>query len=245
MDELHRIAHAHDLMVVEDAAHAIGAEYHGMRVGAMSDLTVFSFQASKNITTADGGMVTTDNAEWAETVGVLSLHGMSDDAWGAFRTPGSPPLALAPGFKLAMTDVAAALGSRQLATFAASQARRAEIWDRYERGLAELPLARPPAAAPDTVHGRHLYTVLLDLDRLGTTRDAVRAGLRAEGIGTGVHYVPIHLHPYYRDTLGIAAGAFPHAERVGASILSLPLGAHLSDADVADVVEGMHRVLSS
>ncbi|HXY92124.1 MAG TPA: DegT/DnrJ/EryC1/StrS family aminotransferase, partial [Acidimicrobiia bacterium] len=243
MDALGELARTHDLVVVEDAAHALGAEYHGRRVGVLSDFTVFSFQAGKNVTTADGGMVTTDRSEWADRIGTLSLHGMSDDAWGSFRTPGAPPLAVAAGFKLAMTDVAAAIGTRQLVTLDAAQARRQEIWERYDRELTALPLAPPPAPAVGTVHGRHLYTVVLDLDAIGAPRDAIRAALREQGIGTGVHYVPIHLHPYYRERLGLAVGALPNAERVGERILSLPLAAHLTDDDVSDVVTALLRVL--
>jgi dTDP-4-amino-4,6-dideoxygalactose transaminase len=243
MDELCSLASEYGLLVIDDAAHAIGAEYHGHPIGSVSDLTAFSFQASKIITTGEGGMVTTARTEWAEELAVLSRHGMSADAWGQFgESSRSVPVAIAPGFKMSMGDLQAAIGLHQLVEIDRSRERRERIWSAYDDALAELPLQLPAPEAPATVHARHLYSVALDLERLATGRDSIRDALRREGIGTGVHYVPAHLHPYYRDVLPYGPGSFPNAEWIGERTLSLPMSPFLDDQDVDDVSTAMWKV---
>ncbi len=245
MDDLQAVADEHGLLVVEDAAHAVGAEYHGRRVGSLSDLTAFSFQASKNLTTGEGGMLTTANQGWAEQAGVLAVHGMSLDAWRQYSSEAPhPPVAVAAGAKLTMSDVQASLGLHELAALVAARAGRSEVWSRYQAELGDLPLMLPADAPSGVVHARHLFTVMLDLDRIGRSRDDVRAELRALGIGTGVHYVPLHVHEYYASTLPYGPGAFPDAEWIGARTMSLPLHQQLTDDDLADVVSALRTVLS-
>lgn len=246
MDELQELARRHDLLVIEDAAHAFGARYRGRAVGTLSDATAFSFQAGKNLTTGEGGMLTTERDDWATQVRVLSRHGMSADAWSTYREHQDVPVAVMAGHKLAMTDLQAAIGIHELAAFDARQARRATIWSCYDALLAGLPVTTPPPPEPDTEHALHLYSVLLDLEQLGRDRgrEEVRHALRTAGVGTGVHYVPVHLHPHYQGRLG-PIGSFPHAERVGARTVSLPLNHHLSDDDVEFVAGALRAAVTA
>jgi dTDP-4-amino-4,6-dideoxygalactose transaminase len=243
MDALRSLASERGLLLIDDAAHAIGAEYHGQPIGSVGDLTAFSFQASKNMTTGDGGMVTTARIDWADQVAVLSRHGMSADAWGQFgQGSRSAPVAVAPGFKMSMGDLQAAIGLHQLMEIATWRERRERIWTAYDEALADLPLHLPAPEATATVHARHLYSVALDLERLDTGRDAIRDALRREGIGTGVHYLPAHLHPYYRGLLPYGPGSFADAEWIGERTLSLPMGPFLDEQDVKDVITAMWKV---
>jgi dTDP-4-amino-4,6-dideoxygalactose transaminase len=244
MDAILAIARKHGLSVLEDAAHAIEARCGNRQVGSIGDLTAFSFYVTKNLTTAEGGMVTTDNDEWADKIRILRLHGMDRDAYKRFGGEGYRHYeVVALGYKYNMTDVQAALGIHQLKRLERSWLRRDEIWRRYQHGLVGLPLMRPAPDAPNTRHARHLYTVQIAPPECGRTRDQVLNDLNALKIGTGVHYTALHLHPYYRNTFGYREGAYPNAEKIGASTLSLPLSAKLTDQDVEDVIEAMHEVL--
>jgi len=245
MPALRRLATRHGLALIDDAAHALGTAIDGRRVGSIADLTCFSFHATKNVTTGEGGMVTTDSAEQADRIRVLALHGMSRDAWARYTREGTPHYdVVAAGFKYNMMDIQAALGLQQLARFDALQQRRARIWQRYDEALAGLPVHCPLPSAPGTVHARHLYTILVDRDECGLTRDELFAALRARGIGTSVHFRALHLHPYYAQTQGHARGAFPHAEYISDRTLSLPLWADLADEDVTRVVEALTELLA-
>jgi dTDP-4-amino-4,6-dideoxygalactose transaminase len=245
MDALKEIAASRGLLVIEDGAHAIGGALGGKRVGAIGDATCFSFYVTKNLVTGEGGMVTTDDEELESRIRRLSLHGMSRDAWQRFSVDTFHHYEVTePGFKSNMTDIQAAMGIHQLAKVDRGLERRREIWSAYDAGLAGLPLQLPAPEESDAVHARHLYTVLVDTDRSGKSRDHVLDDLIEHRIGTGVHYRPVHLHPWYRERFGHGEGDFPNAERIGARTLSLPLSAGLTDRDVADVVEAVNEVVS-
>ncbi len=246
MDEILAIAGKHGLHVIEDAAHCVEGKYRGRKVGNISDLTCFSFYVNKNLTTAEGGMVTTNNDEWAERIRVLSLHGMDRDAYKRFTASGYKHYqVVAPGFKYNMTDVQAALGIHQLQRLESSWERRDQIWEHYQQCFSDLPVRRPAADLEDVRHARHLYTVLIGEAECGKSRDAIMDALHQRKIGTGVHYTALHLHPYYRHRFAFTEGMFPRAEAVGHCTLSLPLSAKLSDEDVEDVVNALRSVISS
>jgi dTDP-4-amino-4,6-dideoxygalactose transaminase len=246
MDELEAIARRHGLLIVEDAAHAAGASYHGRSAGTIGDTGCFSFYATKSVATGEGGMVTVRDAQLAERIRLYAHHGLAERTWdrdgnGGYRHQ----VSLLPGFKCNMTDLQAALGIHQLARLDEEIAGRADVWRRYDERFADLPLERP-APAPDGVrHGRHLYSVLVRTEETGTTRDQVLAELSELGIGAGVHFTPVHLHPYYRETTGGREGQFPNAEHIGARTLSLPLSSVLSEEDVDDVVAAVERAVGA
>jgi dTDP-4-amino-4,6-dideoxygalactose transaminase len=228
------------IAVVEDAAHCIEAV--ARPPNAPSDFTCFSFYATKNLTTGEGGMVTTASAEQADYIRTASLHGMSHDAWARYTLDGPSTYdVVMAGFKYNMTDLQAAIGLQQLAALDAKLARREEIWRRYDRGLADLPLTLPSVGSEH--HARHLYTILVDEGRTGWSRDALQLALRKLGIATSVHFKPIHLHSYYAERFGFRRGMFPVAESISDRILSLPLSPALSDADVERTIEAIHQCL--
>jgi len=246
MDAIQAIARKHDLLVIEDAAHCIEGWYHRRKVGSISPLTCFSFYVTKNMTTGEGGMITTDNDDFAAKLKMYALHGVSADAWHRFSDDGYKHYHVVfPGFKYNMTDVHASLGIHQLARLEAQLLRRTEIWRRYDKAFEESPLQIPVPAEPDTVHARHLYTLLASEGRCGVRRDEIMQALHLRGIGTGVHYTALHLHPYFQDTFGYRTGMFPQAEEVGASTFSLPLSAKLSDDDVDRIIGAVHEALES
>ncbi len=244
MDPILALARCRGLFVIEDAAHATEALYHGRHAGALGHAGCFSFYVTKNLVTGEGGMVTTDRDDWAETIQCYGLHGLSRGAWKRYGDEGFVHYqVLHPGFKYNMTDVQAALGIHQLARLEAYARRRKQVWDRYDAAFADLPAERPAPEEPDTRHARHLYTLLLDLDRLDAGRDAIVEELKRERIGTGIHFVSLHLHPYYRDRFGFAPEDFPAARRISQRTVSLPLSARLTDRDVEDVVAAVRKVL--
>jgi len=245
MDAIMDIARRHGLKVVEDAAHAIEATWKGRKVGSIGHCTAFSFYANKNITTAEGGMVTTDDETLAERMRILSLHGVSADAWRRFRPDGPAHVeVIEPGFKYNMTDIQAALGLRQLDKLHEHHERRERLWRFYDEALAGLPLRLPAPPEPDCCHARHMYTVLVDASRARLDRDSLREALRARNIGTGVHYVALHLHRYYRESLGLRRGMFPNAEYISDHTLSLPLTAGMTERDAQDVVNALREALA-
>lgn len=244
MDEIMRIAGKHGLFVIGDAAHAIEAQQHGQCVGALGDAGCFSFYATKNVTTAEGGMVITHDPKLAEKIRIMSLHGMSADAHLRFGSSGYRHYdVLLPGYKFNMTDLQAALGIHQLGRVERAWARRNEIWNYYRSNLAHLPLILPAEDEPGTRHARHLYTIIVDQKQCGKSRDQVLQALKEENIGAGVHYTALHLHSWYRTKFGFRAGDFPNAEWIGERTLSLPLSAKLSDTDVEDTIAALYRIL--
>jgi dTDP-4-amino-4,6-dideoxygalactose transaminase len=246
MDRITESARRHDLVVIEDAAHAIEASYHGRKVGTMGDLACFSFYVTKNLVTGEGGMITTEREDWAFELERWALHGLSKGAWRRYSDEGFKHYQVVhPGYKYNMMDIQAALGIHQIERLAAYHARREQIWRAYDEAFANLPVFTPAPAEPDTVHGRHLYTLMIDIDRLRVDRDDIQAALHKDNIGTGVHFVALHLHPYYRESYDYVRGDFPNAEWISDRTLSLPLSARLTDEDVQDVIASVTRACVS
>ena len=240
------IAKRHGLKVVEDAAHALPTTCGGRLIGTLdSDATVFSFYANKTITTGEGGMLVTRNAALAARAKVMRLHGMSRDAFDRFTAtvPSWYYEIVAPGFKYNLTDIAAAIGLQQLKKAHAFQRRRAELAAQYDAALAGLPLITPPHARGGDTHAWHLYVLRL-ADGAGVDRDTFIQRLFTAGIGASVHYIPLHLHPYWRDRYALDAAMFPHSQRAYERMLSLPLYTRMRDADVQRVVDAVRTALA-
>ena len=237
------LADRHRLALVEDAAHAVEAVSAGRKIGATADATCFSFYATKNLTTGEGGMLTTASNQVAGFVRTASQHGISRDGWARYKEAGSPHYdVLFPGFKYNMMDLQAALGLHQLRGLAARADRRAAVWRIYDEGLADLPLVRPAPVPEGDVHARHLYSVLVGPGS-GWTRDALIAHLAAAGIATSVHFRALHLHPYYQERYRLRRGMFPEAERVSDQVVSLPLGGGMTDDEAWVVVDALRRAI--
>ncbi len=248
MDALLAIAKAHKLAVIEDCAHAIETLYHGQHAGTLGDFGCFSFYVTKNIITGEGGMVVAKNPDDLARIKVLGLHGMSADAWKRFGDEGYKHYAVVEaGFKYNMMDIQAALGIHQLPRVDAYHARREAVWSRYMAAFAELPqgkrLGLPAPQEPDTLHARHLFTVLVDKNQSGIERDDFLMAMTRQGIGVGVHYLSLPEHPYYQERLGWKPEAYPEAARIGRQIVSLPISARLEEQDVSDVISAVKRVL--
>lgn len=244
MDQLFDIARRHNLLLLEDAAHASGAQYRGRPVGSLGDATAFSFYVIKNMTTGEGGMVTTDNPELEDKVRLLRLHGMSHDAWKRYDAKGSWYYeVLAAGLNYKMTDVQAALGLHQLRRLDGFIERRAQIVADYNRRLAHLPELTLPTAREEVRHAWHLYPIWLHNEQLSIGRDQFIEELKERGIGTSVHFIPIPYHPFYQQTLGVGQGDFPKTDRLFAGILSLPLFPRMTDADVARVGDAVEEII--
>lgn len=237
-----RLAARHGAALIEDAAHCVEGRSDGVKIGVTADLTCFSFYATKNLTTGEGGMLTTAREDWAAFARVASLHGMSRNGWTR-STDGSPHYdVVMPGYKYNMMDLQAAIGLHQLASLEQRLQRREAIWRLYDEGLADLPLTRPAPVAPGDRHARHLYTVLVD-PASGWTRDALVEALQREGISTSVHFKALHLHPYYAQRFHLRPGMFPVAESVAARTLSLPLSSGMTDEQVERVVSALRALL--
>ena len=245
MPALLAIARRHGLKVVEDAAHALPTTLGGRLVGSFdSDATVFSFYANKTMTTGEGGMLVTRDAELARRARVMRLHGMNRDAFDRFTAsvPSWYYEVVAPGFKYNLTDIAAALGIHQLKRAQGFQARRAEIAARYDAAFRGLPLVTPPLPAAGDQHAWHLYALRLG-DGAGIGRDRFIESLFDQGIGCSVHYIPLHLHPYWRDRYTLQATDFPHSQQAFERLVSLPIYTRMDDADVDRVVAAVRRAL--
>lgn len=252
MDALYEIAAQHNLFVLEDAAHALPAKYSGRMIGALPratrhsslvNLTAFSFYATKNLTTAEGGMLTGD-VDTIERARVWSLHGMSRDAYKRYTSEGSWYYeVVVPGFKCNMTDIQASLGLQQLRKLDSFQARRREIVQRYHQAFACLPELQIPVERANVEHAWHLYVLRLNLDRLQINRAQFIEALKTLNIGTSVHFIPVHLHPYYRDKYSFQPTDFPVAFREYQRIVSIPLYPRMSDRDVQDVIEAVTQVV--
>ncbi|MBB4846208.1 dTDP-4-amino-4,6-dideoxygalactose transaminase [Paucibacter oligotrophus] len=241
------IARRHGLRVLEDAAHALPTTLEKELIGTMgSDATVFSFYANKTMTTGEGGMLVTRNAELAKRARVMRLHGMSRDAFDRFTAtvPSWYYEIVAPGFKYNMTDIAAALGIHQLKRIGAFQARREQIAAAYNNAFADLPLILPPQAPEGDVHSWHLYVLRLS-DEASIARDAFIEAMYAASIGCSVHYIPLHLQPYWRDRYGLRAEQFPHSQKAYERSISIPLYTAMTDADVQRVIAAVRRIALS
>jgi dTDP-4-amino-4,6-dideoxygalactose transaminase len=241
------IARRHGLGVVEDAAHALPATCGGRLVGTLdSDATVFSFYANKTITTGEGGMVVTRDAKLAQRMKTMRLHGMSRDAFDRFtaKVPSWYYEIVAPGFKYNLTDIAAAIGIHQLKRARAFQQQREAIASHYSRVLAALPLVLPPGPPPGDLHSWHLYVVRL-ADEAPISRDAFVDALFAAGIGCSVHYIPLHLQPYWRDRYALDATHFPHSQYAYERLVSLPMYPRMTAADVDRVAAAAAAALAA
>jgi dTDP-4-amino-4,6-dideoxygalactose transaminase len=244
MGQLCAIASEYGLKIIEDCAHAIEAEWHGQKTGTFGDFGCFSFYVTKNLATGEGGMVLARNEEDAARIKMLALHGMTKDAWKRFGDEGHKHYFVAEcGFKYNMMDVQAALGIHQLARLEQNWLRRREIWERYQQAFAGLSLVLPTDPAPDTRHAYHLYTVLVDVQRCGISRDAFLDAMTRHNIGVGVHYLSIPEHPYYQKTLGLRPEDYPHAMCIGRQTVSLPISAKMTiSQDVSDVVDVVRKI---
>jgi len=244
MDAIMALAKKHKILVIEDAAHCIEGRYKGCKIGNIGDLTCFSFYVTKNVVTGEGGMVTTNRRSWADQIRIHGLHGMSCDAWLRYSDVGYKHYqVLYPGYKFNMTDMQASLGIHQLARVEESWKRRSEIWERYNHVFSNDPIGIPMPEEANTKHARHLYTVLIDPDRAGMTRDDFQVKLFDMNIGTGIHFMALHLHEFYAKTYGYKRGDFPNAEFISERTLSLPLSPGLSDEDINDVMEAVQALL--
>lgn len=245
MDAILKIAKEYDLRVIEDAAHALGAVYKGRKIGTIGDLTSFSFYATKNLTTAEGGMVTTNDDKLAEKIRIMSLHGISKDAWKRYSSEGSWYYEiLYPGYKYNMTDIQAAIGIHQLKKLEQMQKRREEVAKRYNDTFEDMPEIITPTVKRYVRHAWHLYPILINTDLLRIDRAKFIDALKAENIGTSVHFIPIHLHPYYRDRYGFKRGDFPNAEYVYEREVSLPIYPKMTDKDVEDVIVAVKKIVN-
>ena len=245
MDEILVVTRKRNLLVIEDAAHAVGAKYRGRMIGTIGDVTAFSFYAIKNMTTAEGGMITTNNDELAEKMRLLSLHGISKDAWKRYTSEGSWYYEVVyAGYKCNMTDIQAALGIHQLAKLERFLEIRRKYAAMYSEAFGDVPEIQTPIVNPNVRHAWHLYVIQLNLERLSIDRAQFIEALRAKNIGTSVHFIPVHLHPYYRQTFGYKRGDFPNAERIYDRIVSLPLYPKMTDGDVRDVITAVKETIS-
>jgi perosamine synthetase len=237
------IAQRHRLVVIEDACHALGAEYQGKRVGSIADMTVFSFHPVKHVTTGEGGMVTTEDPRLAEILRRFRNHGISTDARQRQKSGQWFYEMVLLGFNYRLPDLACALGLEQLKRLDANLARRREIAAVYTTAFREVPGVIPPVIRPDVNPAWHLYPIRLELEKLTASRAQIFSALRAENIGVNVHYIPVHMHPYYRERFGYKGGEFPVAEDAYARLISLPMFHAMSDRDVADVIRAVEKVL--
>jgi dTDP-4-amino-4,6-dideoxygalactose transaminase len=245
MDAIFALAKKFDLRVIEDAAHAVGTEYKGKRIGSMDSISVFSFHPIKNITTGEGGMVCTRDESLAEEISLLKFHGMSKEAWKRYESSGTPNYdIMLPGFKYNMMDIQAAIGIHQLRKLDTFIARRTEIAQFYNTAFRDIDEMKTPALVPyDHRHAWHLYTPLIRVEKLTIDRDRFMAELKKLNIGTGLHFKAVHHHPYYRQTLKIAPGELPNADYASDRILSLPLFPRMTMDDARDVVDAVKQVI--
>ncbi|MFW5748033.1 MAG: UDP-4-amino-4,6-dideoxy-N-acetyl-beta-L-altrosamine transaminase [Chloroflexota bacterium] len=235
-DALHAIAQRHDLLLVDDACHAVGGAYKGRSVGTLADLNTFSFHPVKHFTTGEGGMITTHDAELARRMRVFRNHGITTDHRQRAAQGGFFYEMVQLGYNYRITDIQCALGISQLKKLPASVTRRQQIAAMYDAAFAEIDTVQPLAVRPDVSHAYHLYMVQVDTDALGMDRAAVFAALREQNIGVNVHYIPVHLHPYYRENLGTGPGLCPVAEAAYDRLITLPIFPQMTEADVDDVV---------
>jgi len=238
------LAQRHGLVVIEDASHALGAEYQGRPVGSLAHMTVFSFHPVKHITTGEGGMVTTDDAKFAETLRRFRNHGISSDARQRQSAGQWHYEMVLLGFNYRLTDIACALGIQQLKKLEANLSRRRQIAERYTSAFRQMSEVMAPLVRPDVNPAWHLYPIRIDRAKLTADRGQVFKALRAENIGVNVHYIPVHRHPYYAERFGYRGGEYPVAEDAYERLISLPMFHGMSDQDVEDVIRAVEKVVS-
>lgn len=237
MDEVLALAKEHGLAVIEDAAHALPALYRGRKIGTIGDITCFSFYATKTMTTGEGGMATCENNEWADSMKILRLHGISKDAWKRYTSEGTWYYEVVEaGYKYNMTDIQSALGLAQLRKVDWMWDRRKDIARRYTEGLSDIGAVTTPCVQPDRESAWHLYVIQLDPGRLTIDRNRFIEELKNRGVLTSVHFIPLYRHPYYNGMFHHDFSEFPSSEAVYERIISLPVYPGMTDADVAQVV---------
>ncbi len=246
MDRIMAIAEKHELRVIEDCAHAIETEYRGRKAGTFGDFGCFSFYATKNVVTGEGGMILGRSETEIARARMLALHGLSKDAWHRFSDSGYKHYQVAEaGFKYNMMDLQAAIGIHQLGRVERSWERRREIWQGYQQTLTKLPIGLPAEPESDTRHAYHLYTVMIDSDRCGLSRDQFLSRMHREGVGTGVHYLSVPEHPYYQERFGWRPEQWPVARRLGQQTVSLPLSPKLEQPDCERIMAAVSASLAS
>ena len=245
LDAVMAIGARHGIPVIEDAAHAIGAQYKGRPIGGIADMTCFSFYATKNITSGEGGALTTNRQEWAERISVMALHGISRDAWKRYGSEGYKHWDIvAPGYKYNMFDIQAALVRSQLHKIEAFHQRRVVLKQRLDAGLRDIAEIALPSERANVTHAYHLYPILVRTERLTAERDTIMNAIQAENVGIGIHFRAVHLHPFYADTFGFQRGMFPVAEAYSDRTISLPLYPRMTDQDVDDTVTAVQKVIA-
>jgi dTDP-4-amino-4,6-dideoxygalactose transaminase len=244
MERILEIARTYNLAIIEDAAHALPARHGGKMIGTIGDITCFSFYATKTITTGEGGMATTENPEWMERMRIMSLHGINKDAWKRYSAEGSWYYEiLLPGYKYNLTDVAAAIGIQQLKKCDWFWQRRQHYADLYNRGFRDVPEITVPSLGEGVQHAWHLYVIQLELERLRINRGEFIELLKQRHIGTSVHFIPLHLHPYYRNNFGHYPQDFPNASAASERIVSLPIYPKMTEMDVQSVIETVRDII--
>jgi dTDP-4-amino-4,6-dideoxygalactose transaminase len=246
LDLLYDIAHKHGLRILEDAAHAMGTEYKGKRIGSFGDTQVFSFHPNKNMTTGEGGCVITRDQEMADQIARLRFHGIDRQAWNRYGKSGTQDYEIVlPGYKSNMMDIQAAIGVHQLKELGGFIARRNELAARYQEALADwTQWTIPKTPTYDHLHSWHIYTPLINEEAAGMNRDEFMQAMKEKNIGTGLHYRAVHLYPYYRQAFDFKVGDFPHAEDVSERIVSLPLFPAMTDADHDRVLDVMYTIFN-
>lgn len=244
LDRLREVAGT--IPIVEDAAHSLPTKLGERIIGSLSEFTCFSFYATKTLSTGEGGMLTTNNDAYADRCRIMSLHGISRDAWKRYTAEGTWAYEIvAPGYKYNLTDIAGALGLVQLAKVDAMRIRRAEIAARYDAAFGSVPELEIPTRSSENQHAWHLYMLRVDQERLRGGRDVFAESLRKRNIGVSVHFIPLHHHPYYRDRYGYKPQDFPIASREFSRELSLPIYSRMTDADVDDVIEAVYATVEA
>jgi perosamine synthetase len=231
--------------LIADACHSLGGSYKGRPVGQLADLSTFSFHPVKHITTGEGGMISTNDPDLARRMRIFRNHGITSDHRQREQQGSWFYEMVDLGYNYRITDIQCALGLSQLRKLAAWVKRRQEIAQRYNSAFAEIPAVQPLGVRAEVSHAYHLYVIRLDLTKLQATRGHIFAALRAEGIGVNVHYIPVHLHPFYRKQFGTGPGLCPVAEAAYEQIISLPIFPQMTNADLDDVIEAMHKVISA
>jgi len=246
MGSLMSLADEHGLRIIEDCAHAVETEYQGRKAGTMGDYGCFSFHATKNLITGEGGMVITASPEDAVRIRALSLHGMSAEAWKRYSESVTAPYdVIAPGYKYNMMDIQAALGIHQLQHIDTNWGKRQATWSRYNQAFSGLPVTLPDDPAPDTRHAYHLYTLLIDSSMAGIGRDSFIDTVREQGIGLSVHFRSIPEFTYYNEAFGWQPEDYPNAAQIASQTVSLPISPSLTDDSIDRVIEAVHASISS
>jgi len=245
MDEILDIVKKHNLILIEDCAHAIETRWQGKPVGTFGSFGCFSFYVTKNVVTGEGGMLVSDDSNHADQARILSLHGMSKDAYKRFSESGYKHYGVEyAGFKYNMTDMQASLGIHQLERINSNWSRRKKIWEQYNEAFKDLPCVIPAPVEPGTIHAFHLYTLLIRPELLLADRDRILDALAKENIGVGVHYIALHLQPFYEESSHLKKGMYPNTEWISERTISIPLSPKLSDNDVNDIIHAVRKVLS-